>query len=347
LVIGHSVIGYFMHPDRSLFRQERMRLPFSFLLICWFINLSASAQVNLVPNPSFEDTLSCPTIPGFDIASTKFWTAYRGSPDFFHPCANNGPFFPWGNPVLGVPLNRGGHQFPIHGDSYGGLYTYQGQNGSNLREFMGTILTTDLIIGTQYFFSCFVSNGDSVESNASTDNFGMRLSTIPYNTNLGLTMAISNSSIIKFDSIVMEKSNWVRLSGSFVSDSAYRFLAIGNFYSDSNTQVDSTPGTNPLAYYYVDAVCLTTDSLYNELWTGSLEIAPKPKFKIFPNPTEDYFFVDFYDRVGLLTVMDVSGRIYYSQKLVNGSNNIDVKNLTPDLYFILIDNRVIQKIIKM
>ncbi len=323
-----------------------MRLPLAILFCFWFGCVSAFAQVNLVPNPSFEDTLSCPTIPGFDIASAKFWTAYRGSPDFFHPCANNGPFFPGGNPVLGVPLNRGGHQFPIHGDSYGGLFTYQGQNGSNMREFMGVILNMDLTIGNKYFFSCYISNGDSVESNASTNNFGMALSTIPYNTNLGLTMSISNFSIMKFDSIVSEKANWVTLRGSFIADSAYRFLALGNFYNDASTLVDSIANSIPLAYYFVDAVCLTSDSLYNELWTEMPNSDLKAETEIFPNPTQGYFTINNLTRAENFTLKDMTGRILIRKSLGMGINSYNIQHLPAGCYLISIDGKRINKLIK-
>jgi hypothetical protein len=327
----------------NLKRPIPMRI--TFILFLLLLGDFSNAQINLIPNPSFEDTLSCPDIPGPYVSSARFWTSYRGTPDLMHICANNGPTYPNGQPVLGVPYNRGGYQAAKHGDAYGGLYTFLGPQNNNMREYMGTILTSYLMIGTTYYFSCYISNGDSVESNSSTNNFGMTLSTIPYNTLQGLTMTIMNNSILNIDTIVHEKINWVRFAGSFVADSAYRFLALGNFYSDVNTQVDSTQGFVPLAYYYVDAVCLTTDSLYNEVWTEAYEINHSPNPLIYPNPAISYFNFNNTERFHELVLVDFAGRKRKHFALEPGPNNIDVSNLPQGVYFILIDRYKVEKLI--
>lgn len=295
-------------------------------------------QINLVPNPSFEDTIYCPALPSPNIADAKWWREYRGTPDYFHPCANSSPLYPNNQPVFGVPANMGGFQQARHGVAYGGLYTFAGNFGSSQREFMGTILDSFLTPGVTYYFSCYVSNGDSMESNSATNNFGMKLSTIPYDGTPGYSMAITNSGIIKFDTIMNEKNHWVRLSGSFVADSAYRFLAIGNFYDDWQTQVDSTPGTVPLAYYYVDAVCLTSDSVYNETWTGEKAIDVDRSPLIFPNPAAEHF--EFFNerKWTTLTMTDLAGRLVRKWKIKSGINRIPIEDINDGMYILIFDD---------
>ena len=52
-----------------------------FLLFFFFICEISFAQ-NLVPNPSFEDTLRCPNAVN-QVDSAVGWIAYKGSPDYF------------------------------------------------------------------------------------------------------------------------------------------------------------------------------------------------------------------------------------------------------------------------
>jgi hypothetical protein len=213
-----------------------------------------------------------------------------------------------------------------------------------MREFMGTILTTTLVTGTTYYFSCYVSNGDSVESNASSNNFGMLLSTIPYNAGLGLSMMIPNNSILNIDTILSEKNNWVRFSGSFTADSAYRFLALGNFYNDASTLVDSTPAQSPLAYYFVDAVCLTTDSLYNETWTGtSTTTVGSMRILIHPNPAKEFINIHSSADVVRINIVDLSGRILKSETIRQGVNQIDISMLQSGIYLVLSNGSITQK----
>ena len=54
------------------------------LLLTW---QHSFAQVNLIPNPSFEDTLHCPnTIFGFSIDNCEHWFVARNSPNYFNGC---------------------------------------------------------------------------------------------------------------------------------------------------------------------------------------------------------------------------------------------------------------------
>ena len=80
----------------------------------------AQSQINLVPNPSFEEVIECPEyeLSGGNIHQTNYWqNGNLRSPDFFHACANEeGPFF--------VPENSWGLQNPLTGDAYAGIYPF-------------------------------------------------------------------------------------------------------------------------------------------------------------------------------------------------------------------------------
>lgn len=322
--------------------------------ICMFIIIllntvvlhDSMGQFNFVQNPSFEDSIFCPDLPSPNITSAKYWAAYRGTPDYLHSCANSGPFYPNGQPIFGVPLNIGGYQNAFHGEAYAGFYTWCCIYGSHQREFLGTILSTFLTVGTTYYFSCYISNGDSVESNSSTNNIGVKLSTIPYNGTPGFVMATTNFSHLKMDSIVSEKNSWVKFSGSIVADSAYRFLAIGNFYDDYSTLIDSTQGVStPLAYYYVDAVCLSTDSMYCQNWTSTKSPEKNDLVTFYPNPAIDQFIIENEIEGRTLTILDFRGRLLKSYSIRPGSNTISISDLDSGIYLLVIDNRTARKLV--
>ncbi len=68
---------------------------------------------NLVPNWSFEDTVSCPTGGGaIDLAIG--WSSYGHTPDYCNIC--NTAF-------QGIPSNQWGYQDPKTGNAYAGLIT--------------------------------------------------------------------------------------------------------------------------------------------------------------------------------------------------------------------------------
>lgn len=88
---------------------------------------------------------------------------------------------------------------------------------------------------------------------------GCTLSTLPYS--VGNPFPINNQSLFHSDSILTDTVNWIKLSTSFIADSAYQYLIIGNFYDDNNTDTLSVNNIGNVGYYYIDDVCLTTDSI--------------------------------------------------------------------------------------
>src|SRR6185503_9492391 len=91
-----------------------------------------------------------------------------------------------------------------------------------------------------------------------------------------------NFSHIHCDSIIKDQINWIRVSGSFIADSTYKYLIIGNFYDDAHTDTFDCPD---YALYYVDMICVSTDSL--KCSGVSQGITPTQNMNsvyIYPNP---------------------------------------------------------------
>ena len=70
------------------------------------------SQQNLVPNPSFEDTMHCPNGTNDPGAVSLWYNPSGASPDYYNVCSTNGG---------GVPWNDWGYQYAQEGHAYIGL----------------------------------------------------------------------------------------------------------------------------------------------------------------------------------------------------------------------------------
>nr|MBK9651722.1 hypothetical protein [Bacteroidota bacterium] len=80
------------------------------LLVCSFC---LQARINLVPNPSFEDTLGCPQFYPDLNGKVVDWYSFRGTPDYFNICSSGCGY-----------NNQTGYQLPRTGVAYVGVATY-------------------------------------------------------------------------------------------------------------------------------------------------------------------------------------------------------------------------------
>lgn len=252
-------------------------------MLCLFIVGFGFGQ-NLVPNPSFEDTISCPYQSG-DIEKAVGWTTLCGSPDYFKSCNQ----YDWG-----VPTNIFGHQMAASGNSYSGFISYySGQ--TNLREFPACQLNSSLNIGTRYYISFKVAlslENIANPTNCASNNIGAMFTTAPYFCD----NLITNNPPVYTNNIVTDSTNWTRITGSFIADSAYSHLVIGNFFDDANTDTIKFFDSwwDDFSYYYLDDVCVGTDSAYVYGFDGSAGIQQNnlsSYISFYPNPVNDYLFI--------------------------------------------------------
>src|SRR5690554_5513739 len=188
------------------------------LFIAASATLTAQEGVNLVPNPSFEDTLYCPQFYGDRDVACEHWRSFKGTADYMHNC------FPI------VANDFAGGKVPHTGDAYAGFITYGITTPDFGREHIGVELLAPLVIGEEYFVSFFVSVGYTpLTHNIASNNVGALFTTYSYN-DLMLELPNINFSHINETTIISEIEIWMKVSGSFVADSAYTYMIIGNFY---------------------------------------------------------------------------------------------------------------------
>jgi hypothetical protein len=301
-------------------------------------NVIVKAQINLVPNPSFEDTSYCVTGPA-DMQAALGWQSYADSPDYFNPCTSA--------PSVSTPFNWGGYQQPASGNAYSALGVYSSAFGQvNGREFIGRALSAQLSIGTKYYvsFKVNLSISSTIWANCATNNIGAGFSTIPYHWSSN-PLAVTNNPKVYSNNIITDTLNWTVIFGSFIADSAYQYIVLGNLFDDSSTDtliVDSnaSPYPNCFAYYYVDDVCVSTDSAYtaNYIYTGTHEELIQDKFHLFPNPVQDYLQIKqtFTKPYDLIIYNSLGQQLYEEKNITSNSKIVNTLPLSKGLLLVII-----------
>lgn len=303
-----------------------------------FIYYNIAAQPNLVSNPSFEDYVDCPFGAG-QIQQIIGWHSFRESPDYFNSCASMASYF-------SVPSNGFGYQQAASGNAYVGIICYN--NSILSREIIANSLSTPLSIGQKYFISFKTSKAnDTITAGYSINNLGAKFSTIQQ-TNA----SIDNAPMVYTSSVISDTVNWTTISGSFIADSAYKYLMIGNFFDDANTTIVNN-GTGSWAYYLIDDVCLSTDSLLCADFTVSVEEnSINNQFAFYPNPASDFFSIQRSSNVPYhLTVFNSIGQQLYSEQNITSNDlQLNVGSYNTGLIFIKItsqNNQFIYKLLKL
>jgi hypothetical protein len=315
------------------------------------------AQNNLVSNPSFElinlcpyqiDTMICsswdttaqpPYCIYYHSESWCFdsvligWKSFGGTPNYYNSCAAPGT-------KCGIPNNFVVHapktQFAIDGNGYAGIATigFWPLTGE-VREYIGTPLNTNLTPGATYYVSAYVIRTATHSNNANvggaSNNLGFRFTTVPYTQHDSIP--IDNFAHVVDTNLITDTLNWTRISGSFVADSAYQYVAFGNFFDDAHTdtfnvylgQLDYN-----YTYYLVDQVCVSSDSTTCEL-VNSVKAIENTAVKVYPNPFEGYIRFEYSSEAEVILYDHLQREVI--RKRFKGAIDLNTEGLAKGLYF--------------
>ena len=319
-----------------------------------FAHFSSSSQ-NIVLNPSFEDTLSCP----------DYTQAYLINP-FIRPCVN------WFIPTVStpdyyslvydsscgfthVPSNVFGSQYPKTGFSYLGLWVYASiPNFPNYgREYISGRLSNVLISGHKYYCSFYVTPGDSCKY--LTSDIGAYFtsdSVTLYDTTSYMPLWFQPQVENPQGNILNDNINWTKIDGYFFAQGGEHFIIIGCFKNDSTITLDSIPnyslnGAAASGYYYLDDVSLVdcTATAINEL--NNIE------FTLMQNPVKDFLRFTCNEKIERVIIYDLLGNVVLERETKHflKEDKTDVSFLKPSVYTLVIETkdkrRGVKKFIKM
>lgn len=298
------------------------------LLIASF-QLNSQCQ-NLVPNPSFEDTIKCPQWISSGNCPGPFYDAFAdcvppwylptcGTSDYFNACSNviNG---------VSVPNNFRGYQLAATGDAYAGMYVYgnSGNPWEEQREYIATPLSQPLEAGANYFVEFYInlSNGWY----CAIDSIGLYFSIGPIDTtgvNLWVLPFVPHISSMA-GNFLNDTVNWTKISGTYVATGGEDYITIGNFSTNANTASDSA---NTRSYYFVDDVLVMKDT------TSGIEEKRIRTIEIYPNPARDRFTIrGNYELPAALEMYNIIGERVKSEQITKLNAVIDVSHLSKGLY---------------
>lgn len=246
-----------MHLDRT----NTVRALWTMACLC-FLALPRCEAQNLVPNPSFELADTCPYTPSFNVGGRPlYWNRWDQSPDYFHACAGD---LGGVDTLLDVPSNGFTWQYAHDGDAYVGMTCFE---PSDFREHVGAPLIEPLVVGQTYYVSYWVNlatEGSYWETRWACNNQGVLFTMNEHlwsgQTGSGPEFAPRNYAHVNNPTIITDTANWTLVSGSFVADSAYQYIVLGNFFNNAQSDtVHFTPGLPSLAAYYLyDAICVSS-----------------------------------------------------------------------------------------
>jgi len=281
------------------------------------------AQENLIPNSSFEDTITLnPTEGSFIQNFIPNWNGWVSI--YFNSLIANS--------YAKTPSNYIGYQNPRTGNAYAAV-----KSSSVLltqkRTYLQTKLKEQLQIGKKYCIKMYASLGDScLWANNSLQVFFSNDSLDATNTQLIYVQPQIN--FYNHPSL-NNKTDWVELIDTLTSIGTEKWITIGNFLPDSISEIllledtcySSISGTILCqSHYYIDDVSLV---LVNETNTND-DRDIEHDFLIFPNPASNYLQIEAQDQsnsqykifnyLGQLVEQWQSNRIIQNLELSNLSN---------------------------
>lgn len=222
----------------------RVILKVIFIVFCLIKSKQMYCQNNMVLNGGFEDTVHCPT--GAVISNAKYFSSptSQGTPDYFNACADISTNY-------SVPFNGFGFQHAHSGNAYAGIVAYG--YGGNYREYIQVPLINTLEDNQVYLVKYYVSLGNF--SPICHNNLGFTFSKDFISENgagiLNQTDSYSCKTVIK------DTLSWTELSWYYTSNGNEKYLIIGNFKADYQTDTLANISSTSDPYYFIDDISVT------------------------------------------------------------------------------------------
>lgn len=249
-----------------------MKVKVIYLMVNLFVCLSNHAQINLVPNYSFEDTVgnNCWVQMGVGNSFLKNWysCSSNGTPDYMNICANSytTSSSTW---TSKVPLSRNGYEMPRTGDAYIAMGIYEVidplDSSAILIEYTSVKLKQVLKSNTCYYGEFYTSLADLCE--IGTNQLSMLLTVNSFTTaSYSFTNTIQPQVQWDTTQYFTDTLNWVKISGKFIAQGGEQYLTFGNFKDGNHTKKigiisnfispENFTGSRKASFVFIDDVAL-------------------------------------------------------------------------------------------
>lgn len=302
-----------------------------FSIILLFI-CSIGYSQNYIPNGDFEQYTNCPSNHSEFQGFVDNWTnpqigSGNGSPDYYNPCAT-------GN-VMGVPSNQGGWQEALSGASYSGMVIAREQSNTNFREYSQIMLTAPLVANECYHFEMYINLSN--QSKFNSDDIGVYFSNIAI-TNVSTVGPLPYTpQITNTPGNYPDTSSWTKVEGDYTAIGNESYLLIGNFKNsvNTNTIINDSLATKPIAYVYIDSVSLvncTTTINVKKLSKVSTDVF------VFPNPATDKLNISINNgESSEISIYNITSRRLLHENFTS-SISLNIESLAKGVYIYEIRN---------
>ncbi len=229
-----------------------------FLSTFLLMSFGVFGQVNLVPNPSFENQLYCTNMIAGNLGNGVLMDWYNPNtctPDYYNMC--------WLTP----PPQNFVYQL-VDGEGFVGICTYNA-NFVNLHEYVACqlldTLQTNKLYRVSFYARIFYSR-----SRFASNNLGIHFSDTALQANDPYTFNMNAASMLEAqvkyfnNEIISDSAHWTLVSGLYQAHGGETWLTIGNFNTDEETAqgMEYTDGVAPGTYFVLDMVSvIPLDSL--------------------------------------------------------------------------------------
>ena len=211
-------------------------------LLLFLLAVKISVAQNLISNPGFE-TYSSPPSSNAQYYLATGWNNCNGSgsPDYFSII---------GSGIVQLPNCFIGTVYPNTGDGCMGAALYY--VSPDFREYISSQLINPLVPGLTYNVKFYITNGVTAGfyGGGGIDQISAAFSTQPLiQPGSGPIPVVPQVTY----GTIFYSHTWQQITMQFVADSAYEYIAIGNFHDDASTayqQFDTC--SSPGAYIFFD-----------------------------------------------------------------------------------------------
>ena len=143
----------------------------------------------------------------------------------------------------------------------------------------------------------------------------------------GISPQIENNPNV----LLGDTANWVQISGIYTATGGEQYITIGNFYSDSLTNIVSVSGSMNETYYYIDSVFVIP--LDNTVGCGSVGIneVSANNIAVYPNPASSQLTFDLPANENIISVkvFNTMGQLCNAEL---DKNVLDITKLPQGIY---------------
>ncbi len=282
-------IRYFYEYKKASRRINSLHNSHVYLKTLLIISISLTSITaytqNLIPNPSFEEMLDCPSnhTTTYDPIKTKDWySPSRGTPDLFSSCS----LFP----KVSTPRNFTGTAYPPDGGNYVGMYfgSPKHSNKWDYREYLTCRLLEQLKKGKEYQFRFYAR--PATYNGYLIDRFSFLFTSDSVLANHDQLLSDVDFQTILVDTLE-EHNDWYVIDLIFKATGNEEFLTIGDFIPPGQANiekmsVDSKMKEDDDASYY----------LFDSFSLEEIVAEPEPYLIEKPFSVENiYFEFDSYE----------------------------------------------------